>query len=140
MDGSYAEKIYKSFYLLDRHPRILGKDNNLLLEMTVPRELINVQGAIHGGALATIIDAATTLVLLKVDNEKLRRHVSVELNLSFLSPALLHDKLLINAECQRMGRTIAFTTCEIYKDMEDFKLVSNGRHIKAVMNEPFNLE
>lgn len=43
-------------------------------------------GSIHGGALCTILDCATTLSILKVDR-KHRKSVSAELNYSFLNPA-----------------------------------------------------
>lgn len=35
--------------------------------MEIQKEFINVNGSIHGGALSTILDAATTLAILKVD-------------------------------------------------------------------------
>ncbi len=49
--------------------------------------------------------------------------------LRFLNPAHLGDTLVINAECQKLGRTLAFATVDILKK-ENGRLVAQGRQTK----------
>ena len=49
---------------------MIPKDNELFLSMTVKKEWCNFYGSIHGGALGTIIDCATTLAILKEDKHE----------------------------------------------------------------------
>lgn len=58
------------------------------------------------------------------------------MGLSFLVPAKLNDTLLIKAECQKLGKTLAFSTADIYIE-DKLKLVASGRHVKAILNRSF---
>lgn len=66
-----------------------------------------MNGSVHGGALATILDCATTIAILRGDRNLSRtvRYLlikylfSIELGLSFISPAKLNDSLIVHAVC-----------------------------------------
>jgi acyl-coenzyme A thioesterase 13 len=51
-------------------------------------------------------------------------------------PALLDDTILIRAECQKLGRTLAFSVGDIFLESNQ-KLVASGKHVKAVLNRSF---
>ena len=105
--------------------------------MVVDPEMGNLNGTLHGGAIATIIDVATTIVVMSLD-KKNRANVSAELNMSFLSSAPIGSDIFILSQVDRIGRNIAFTECWLYNDKLE-KMVS-GRHIKAFLDSKFELE
>ena len=45
-----------------------------------------------------------------------------------MNPAHIGDTLLIDAECQKLGKTLAFAAVDIHK--KDGSLVAQGRHTK----------
>ena len=105
--------------------------------MNVDSEMGNLNGTLHGGAIATIIDVATTIAVMSLD-KKNRANVSAELNMSFLSSAPVGSDIYILSQVDRIGRNIAFTECWLYNDKLE-KMVS-GRHIKAFLDSKFTLE
>lgn len=135
LKGSYAEGIWKGFQLIDGH-QIIQNENQIILRMKVEPGLCNYMGSIHGGALTTIVDCATTLAILNVDR-KLRKSVSAELNFSFMNPATTKDHILIRAECSKVGKTLAFTQADIFTE-EGLKIVGKGQHIKAMLDQPYD--
>ena len=62
-----------------------------------------MNGSVHGGALATLLDCATTIAILRGDKNLSRtvrlkyvlKKFSIDLGLSFISPAKLNDSILI---------------------------------------------
>jgi len=136
LNGSYAEAIWRGFQLVEVHDKLLHNDNQLLLRLKIQPNFCNYQGTIHGGALCTILDCATTLAILKVDKHH-RKNVSAELNYSFLSPATVNDNLLILSECYKVGKTMAFTKADLYIE-DGLKLIGTGRHLKAMLAQKFD--
>ncbi|KAJ3332270.1 Acyl-coenzyme A thioesterase 13 [Gonapodya sp. JEL0774] len=59
-----------------------------------------------------------------------QRHVSVDLNVSYLKAAPMASKVIIEGTCDRLGRTLAFTTTQI--KIGD-QLVAVGRHTKFML-------
>lgn len=57
------------------------------------------------------------------------KNVSVNLSTEFLSPAKLNDQLRIENWIRKMGKTLAFTECEIFGKHN--KMIAKGTHIKA---------
>ncbi|CAD8111041.1 unnamed protein product [Paramecium sonneborni] len=93
LKNTYAEHFYQAFQFLPGH--VLERNSNhLVLRYKVPQEIMNMNGSVHGGALATILDCATTIAILRGD-KNLSRTVSIELGFSFISPAKLNDSLLV---------------------------------------------
>jgi len=114
----------------------MQNDDQIILRLKVEPNFCNYMGSIHGGALTTILDCATTLAILKVDKH-LRKSVSAELNFSFMNPATVKDHLLIRAECLKVGKSLAFTHADIFIE-ESLKMVGKGQHLKAMMNVPYD--
>lgn len=66
-----------------------------------------------GGAIATLIDNATTLAILKND-KFLRKSVSLDLNISFISEGKVNEHFLILSEALKVGKNVAFSEAKIY--------------------------
>ena len=107
------------------------------LEMTVEPFMGNLNGTLHGGAIATVIDVATTIAVMSLD-KKNRANVSSELNMSFLSSSPIGREVFIMSQVDRIGKNVAFTQCWLYSDVDE--LLVSGRHIKSFLPTSFNLE
>ena len=103
-------------------------EGRLLLELELSERHANPGGALHGGLSATLVDYATTIAL--VQRGAPHPGVSVDLNVTYLRPALVGSSILIDARILKFGRSLAFTTCDI-RTKHDNALVAQGRHTKA---------
>ena len=103
--------------------------------MRVTPAMTNLVGSIHGGALASLIDIATTIAISGFDRKQ-RVHVSSDLNISFLSAAAVNADILILSDCIKIGKRLAFTECNIY-DGDGEVLLSTGRHTKTFLDGKF---
>ena len=137
LTGTFAEHIYKNFAFIEAHDTLLKHDNQLLFTLKIPSHLCNVMGNLHGGAVATILDAATTLAILKNDSEG-RKSVSIDMSMSFLNPAKKDDLLYVQASCLKVGKAVSFSKCKIY-DESTRKIIAFGSHTKAMLKEPFDI-
>src|SRR5687767_7981375 len=64
----------------------------------------NPNGALHGGAVATLVDVVGTLAIMSADREH-RPGVSTDLNVSWLSPAPGGSTVLVErSEERRVGK------------------------------------
>lgn len=100
-----------------------GKNFKLKLVMPIQPEWLNSGGTLHGGAISTIIDQATTIAIAGLDD---RYTVSVDLSVSFIGAAKEGD-LEIEAICHKVGKSLAFTSAEI---TSNGSLVATGKHTK----------
>lgn len=110
---------------------VQGKTCKVLLDLPILPEWTNSGGSLHGGAISTIIDQATTIAISGVDD---RYTVSVDLNVSFVGAAKEGD-LRIEAVCHKVGKSLAFTSASI---MVNNNLVATGKHTKFMMNNKWN--
>ena len=79
--------------------------------------------ALHGGALATIADAAGGLVLLSHLRPKVQL-ATIDLRMDFLQPAMCSD-LWCSARIVRLGAQVGFTSMQLFQEGE--RLVAEGR-------------
>ena len=50
----------------------------------------------------------------------------------YLSPAKKGDTILIEADCLKLGRSLAFATVDIRNKSDGGRLVAQGRHTKHI--------
>ncbi|KXS14269.1 Thioesterase/thiol ester dehydrase-isomerase [Gonapodya prolifera JEL478] len=98
-------------------------------ELVVTKEVANKHDTIHGGAIASLVDIIGSTAIA-THGPNYQSHVSVDLNVSYLKAAPLNSKVHIEGTCDRLGRTLAFTTTTV-KMGDD--LVAVGRHTKFIM-------
>jgi acyl-coenzyme A thioesterase 13 len=96
--------------------------------LPVDRSLANAHGTAHGGLTATLVDVMGTLAILSQDPQR-RAGVSVDINVSYVSPCKLGDTLVCTGRVVRTGRTLAFTQVDIAR-LSDGRVVATGRHTK----------
>jgi acyl-coenzyme A thioesterase 13 len=83
-----------------------------------------------------MIDVYTTLAIWGVDSQN-RMTVSVDLDISYVSMGQAGDILTILANCHKVGKTMAYTSAEIYK--EENKLVALGKHTKFFLDKKLEI-
>jgi acyl-coenzyme A thioesterase 13 len=98
--------------------------------MVVGPEHCNPMGSMHGGCSATLVDEVSTLALRAFDRTR-RSGVSVTLTTEYLAAIPIDTTLLLEARCSKVGRTLAFLTCDI-KDRDSKRVFVRGTHVKFV--------
>lgn len=98
------------------------------VRLPVSQAVQNAKGALHGGAVATLVDVVGTLAIMSADREH-RPGVSTDLNVSWFSPALAGSNVLVEATVLKSGRTLAFVQVDLRRE-EDGALVAQGRMTK----------
>lgn len=98
----------------------------------VPASHKNIQDTCHGGALATLIDVATTISMLQLT---IHRTISISLNCEFLNVVALDQEIGVETEITKIGKNIVYSDCRIYTHMHHGhgKLAARGSHIKSIL-------
>jgi acyl-coenzyme A thioesterase 13 len=98
------------------------------LEMEVTPDVQNVNGTLHGGAIATLVDRAGTVAIITADRQG-RPGVSTDLNVSFLASAPAGATVVAEARVLKIGKTLAFVEVDVRR-VADGVLVAQGRMTK----------
>lgn len=102
--------------------------DRVVLRLPFREELTTVGDQVHGGAIASLIDAAATAVAWSgVDPENPpSRGTTVNLEVSFLSAARAQE-LIATATVARRGRSICFCNVDVHG--ADGSLLAQGRAV-----------
>lgn len=98
------------------------------VRLPVSEAVQNLNGALHGGAVATLVDVVGTLAIMSADRDG-RPGVSTDLNVSWFSPAPGGATVLVEATVLKSGRTLAFVQVDLRRE-NDGVLVAQGRMTK----------
>ncbi len=75
--------------------------------------MMNPGGVVHGGMLCTMLDITMGITSMALSGAF---SPTVNLSVSFLSPAPNHDHMLITAHATRVGKTFVQLTAEAYSE------------------------
>jgi uncharacterized protein (TIGR00369 family) len=92
-------------------------------------EHLNRFGAIHGGALAGLIDSVASITSLT----KLKRIVTIEMNISYIKAATISNKILAKGIVIQAGKSLIRTTVELFN--EDNQLITRGNLTFFILGE-----
>ena len=91
---------------------------------TITDDFINMQGVLHGGAYATMLDTACGVaVRSRLDMDKFAGHATLELKTSYIKAGAPGD-YLAKGRVQRIGKSIAFADATLYSS--DNELVGSA--------------
>ena len=91
---------------------------------TITDDFINMQGVLHGGAYATMLDTACGVAIRsRLDMDKFAGHATLELKTSYLKAGAPGD-YLAKGQVQRIGKSIAFADATLYNS--DKELVGSA--------------
>ena len=86
---------------------------------TMTEAFINMQGVLHGGAYATMLDTACGVAIRsRLDMEKYAGHATLELKTSYLKAGAPGD-YLAKGQVKRIGKSIAFADATLYNNREE---------------------
>ena len=97
--------------------------------LTVTPPIMNFLGSLHGGAIATVVDEATTLALIAAGYFP---GVSTSLDVQYTKGCAEGDVVRVEARVLRAGRTVAFTECRLYSTTYPNELLARGTHTKMI--------
>ncbi|XP_045717678.1 acyl-coenzyme A thioesterase 13 [Phyllostomus hastatus] len=117
--------------ILEKVTLVSAAPGKVTCELRVEEEHTNKLGTLHGGLTATLVDTISTLALLCT--ERALPGVSVDMNITYMSPAKLGEDVVITAHILKQGRTLAFTSVDLTSKATG-KLVAQGRHTKHLGN------
>ena len=106
-------------------------ERGLRFEYTVP-EQVCFKGHMPLSAIVALVDETTTWASVGSDRHR-RGGVSLELHAALQGerrPPQAGEKLIFEANVERMGRTIGFQRCEVYTDLG--RHVASARHTKLL--------
>ena len=129
----YDKSVIDNITIMNSHPAIpnVNKGKTILFKMKLQPEYANYLDNLHGGAVATIIDLATSL-LLTVCDARNRQSVSVHMDINYLNPISITENILVLCELDRAGKRLGTATAEVYN--EGGKLLFKGSHIKSYID------
>jgi uncharacterized protein (TIGR00369 family) len=112
------------------NPDIIRLEDGLTEVRWLPQpEHLNRFGAIHGGALAGLIDSVAAIASLT----KLKRIVTIEMNISYIKAATISNKILAKGVVIQAGKSLIRTTVELFN--EDNQLITRGNLTFFIMGD-----
>ena len=123
----FAQSPYFSFLGVEVEQRKPGFARLSLA--TGPNVSGGIHGSIHGGILASLADIAMLEAVLPMFSEKEQPGGTIDLNLSYLRPAV-GERVFVEAAVLRKGRRIAVIEVSVLDDRD--RLCARGRVLYAV--------
>ncbi|XP_008691154.1 acyl-coenzyme A thioesterase 13 [Ursus americanus] len=117
--------------VLEKVTLVSAAPGKVICEMKVEEVHTNKYGTLHGGMTATLVDNISTMALMCT--ERGAPGVSVDMNITYMSPAKVGEDLVITAHILKQGKTLAFTSVDLMNKTTG-KLVAQGRHTKYLGN------
>ncbi|XP_077876736.1 acyl-coenzyme A thioesterase 13 [Ictidomys tridecemlineatus] len=117
--------------VLEKVTLVSAAPEKVICEMKVEEQHANKMGTLHGGLTATLIDSISTVALLC--SERGLPGVSVDMNITYMSPAKIGEEIVITAQILKQGRTLAFASVDLTNKATG-KLIAQGRHTKHLGN------
>lgn len=112
------EKAIREKFEINHFPRLLGieidsvEPGRARLSVEIRKELLQLQGIMHGGAIATLIDTAVAFAIVGA-SEPDARFTTVELKVNYLSP-IREGRVVADARLIRDGRRIVVADCDVF--------------------------
>jgi acyl-CoA thioesterase len=100
------------------------------LELDLKKNHLQIHGVVHGGVVATLIDAAGALAAI-TQMEGFSSLTTIEMKLNYLS-SVKKGKILAYGHCIKLGRTIGVSEATIKN--EDKKIIAHG--LVTLMTQP----
>lgn len=101
----------------NNYPRLLGfvldtlEHGRAVLSVEVTEQLLQLQGIMHGGAIASLIDTAVAIAIAGI-SEPGDRFTTVEMKVNYLAP-INGGRAIADARLIKVGRRIIVGDCEV---------------------------
>lgn len=114
------ERLIHEKFDTNHFPRLLGieidavEEGRAVLSVEVRKELKQLQGVMHGGAIASLIDTAVAFAIIGA-SEPEDRFTTVEMKVNYLA-AIREGRVTAEARLLRDGRRIIVAECDVFDD------------------------
>ena len=118
-------------YNLFEHMTLVGSKGpgRLTYRIKLCRPLHNFLGSMHGGAIASAIDVATSAAIVSTGAFP---GVSTSLGVSYLAGCAHDEEVRVEADVLKLGATLAYTEARLFR-ASDGALMARGWHVKYVV-------
>jgi uncharacterized protein (TIGR00369 family) len=112
------EEAIREKFESNHFPRLVGIELDSIepgrarLSLEVREELLQLQGVMHGGAIATLIDTAVAFAIIGT-SEPDDRFTTVEMKVNYLAP-IREGRIVADARLIRDGRRIVVADCDLF--------------------------
>ena len=112
------ERAIREKFEINHFPKLLGieiddvQQGRARLSLEVRQDLLQLQGIMHGGAIATLIDTAVAFAIVGA-SEPDDRFTTVEMKVNYLS-AIREGRVVADARLIRDGRRIIVAECDVF--------------------------
>ena len=129
----HGSPVYNFF--LENIEVVSATKNGMVAKLTVHPNLLNSKGTLHGSVSATIVDWAGGMAIAAATGLD-STGLSVDIHVTYISTAKLRDKLTIEADANKVGKNLGFTTVKIWKgEDDDLAPVATGTHTKYILRD-----
>ena len=104
----------------------VGEPGEIVYHMNVQEKHLATPRAAHGGAVSAFMDGTMGVCALSevvLDNQVVS---TIEMKISFVSPALLGKKLIGTAKTIKKGKRIVFVEGQIHNEDGDLVAIGSG--------------
>ena len=114
------ERAIREKFETNHFPKLLGIEiddvqrGRARLSVEVRKDLLQLQGVMHGGAIASLIDTAVAFAIVGA-SEPDDRFTTVEMKVNYLS-AIREGRVIADARLIRDGRRIVVAECDVFDD------------------------
>jgi acyl-CoA thioesterase len=115
---SEKESAIRAKFETNHFPRMLGfeldsiEPGRAVLSVEVRKDLTQLQGVMHGGAIASLIDTAVAFAIVG-GSEPRARFTTVEMKVNYLRP-ISKGRVTADARLIRDGRRIVVAECDVH--------------------------
>ncbi|KAJ5096197.1 hypothetical protein NUU61_005553 [Penicillium alfredii] len=133
----FVRSVWESFRATSGlEPRLLNnlrvtaaRPGTVNFELDIQKEHTNRLNILHGGTIASMVDLGGSLAV--ASRGLFATGVSTDLNVTYLnSGGKIGDRILAEANCDKFGKTLAFTSIQFINAKGD--IVARGSHTKYV--------
>jgi uncharacterized protein (TIGR00369 family) len=134
------EAAIREKFEINHFPKMLGiqidsiEPGRALLSVEIRQELLQLQGVMHGGAIASLVDTAVAFAIVSV-SEPEDRFTTVEMKVNYLS-AIREGRVVADARLIRDGRRIIVADCDVFDSKG--RLCAKGLLTYIRLNEKVN--
>ena len=107
----------------------VDKEQPVALRLKLTPALHNFFGSMHGGAIASAIDVATTVAIASAGGWP---GVSTSLGVTYVAGCAPDEEVRLVPSVLKLGATLAYTECKLYR-LSDGVLMARGWHVKHVV-------
>ena len=112
------ERAIREKFETNHFPKMLGieidevQEGRARLSLEVRKDLLQLHGVMHGGAIASLIDTAVAFAIVGA-SEPDDRFTTVEMKVNYLS-AIREGRVIADARLIRDGRRIIVAECDVF--------------------------